>query len=57
LDDDESLSKAEAERIFKLAQTQGAAFEKELRAWLTLHETAELSVIHGTAIYFASTSH
>ena len=49
----ESLSPEEAQRIHDLAQTQGATYEHELKAWLTLHQAAELSLMHQTAIYFA----
>jgi hypothetical protein len=54
LNPDESLSEAEAERVFNMSHDQSSPLHRELQAWLTLHQTVELSLKHGTAIYFSS---
>lgn len=54
LEPDDSLSDAEASRIFAVAHTQGDEFERELKAWLSLHEAAELSLLYQTAIRVSS---
>lgn len=51
---DDSLSEAEAARLFAVAHRQGEEFESETRAWLTLHQAAELSLLYQTAVRIAS---
>ena len=52
LEQNDSLSDAEAARLYSIASTQGAEREAEIKAWLALHQTAELSLSYGTAIFF-----
>jgi hypothetical protein len=53
LEDDDSLSLDEAARIYQLADTKGTPLEQEFKAWLALHEVAELSLTHQTAVYLS----
>ena len=53
LEEDESLGVDEAQRVHRVAHAQGDAMEHVFKAWLTLHQTAELSLAHGTAVHFS----
>jgi hypothetical protein len=54
LDEDDSLGAEEAHRVYTTAQAQGSERRGQYKAWLTLHQTAELSLAHATALYFSS---
>ena len=53
---DESLPKAEAARLARAGRDQSVALHRELQAWLTLHEAAELSLSYQTAVHFSSSA-
>lgn len=54
LEGNESLPKSEAARLAAAGRDQSVPLHRELQAWLTLHEAAELSLSYGTAIHFSS---
>jgi hypothetical protein len=56
LSEDGSLPKSEATRLFEVSQNSEGDFGRELTAWLSLHEAAELSISYGTAVVYTPSS-